>query len=140
MPFLSGKTPSQLAGPPPTSEEPSLLPGLLIREAFKKLVAHHGDAGQEDAVLLEVHLVVPVAVQVAHQLLESSFIRPFLQGEEAAGRNWKQEGQGGGRGSRAETSSRWDLRKAQAGCGSGGSFEPPALRARRGRGGDLPFR
>lgn len=66
-------------------EEPSLLPGLLIWAAFEELIAHHSNAGQEDTVLLEVHLVVPVAVQVAHQLLKSSFIRPFLKAEEATG-------------------------------------------------------
>ena len=88
----------QLAGPGPTSEETSFLPGLLIGEAFEELVAHHGDAGQEDAVLLEVHLVVLVAVQVAHQLLECSFICPFLREGEAAGRNQKSGGQGGSAG------------------------------------------
>lgn len=79
----------QLAEPPTTSEKLSFLPGLLIWEAFKEFITHHGDAGQEDTVLLEVHLVVPVAVQVAHQLLECSFICPFLEGEEATDRKQK---------------------------------------------------
>lgn len=78
----TGKTPAGNP-PPPTPEDPSFFPGLLIRETFEELIAHHGDAGQEDAVLLEVHLVVLVAVQVAHQFLERSFICPFLQEEEA---------------------------------------------------------
>lgn len=69
--------------PHTSSEESSLLAGLFIWEVFKEFIAHHGDAGQEDAVLLEVYFVIPVAVQVAHQLLESSFIRPFLEVEEA---------------------------------------------------------
>lgn len=56
----------QPAEPPTTYEEHSFLPGLLIRAAFKELVTHHGNAGQEDRVLLEVHLIVLVAVQVAH--------------------------------------------------------------------------
>lgn len=70
----------QLVDPTPPAQRPLLLPGLLIREAFEEFIAHHGDAGQEDTVLLEVNLVVSVAVQVAHQLLEGGFIRPFLQG------------------------------------------------------------
>lgn len=61
MPTANREDPSWQA-PPRTSEETSFLPGLLIRAAFEELVAHHGDAGQEDAVLLEVHLVVLVAV------------------------------------------------------------------------------
>lgn len=79
MPTANREDPSWQA--PPASQEPSFLPGLLIGEAFEELVAHHGDAGQEDTVLLEIHLVVLVAVQVAHQLLECSFICPFLRGK-----------------------------------------------------------
>ena len=89
----TGKTPA-VNPPPPTPEDPSFFPGLLIRETFKELIAHHGDTGQEDAVLLEVHLVVLVAVQVAHQFLERSFICPFLQEEEATGENQKRSWDG----------------------------------------------
>lgn len=90
----TGKTPAG-SPPPPTPEDPSFFPGLLIRETFEELIAHHGDAGQEDTVLLEVYLVVLVAVQVAHQFLERSFIRPFLQEEEATGENQKRSRGGG---------------------------------------------
>ena len=89
----TGKTPA-VNPPPPTPEDPSFFPGLLIRETFEELIAHHGNAGQEDAVLLEVHLVVLVAVQVAHQFLERSFICPFLQEEEATGENQKRSWDG----------------------------------------------
>lgn len=68
--------------PNTSSEESSLLPGLLIWAALKEFIAHHGNAGQEDTVLLEVNFIVPVAVQVAHQLLECSFICPSLEVEE----------------------------------------------------------
>lgn len=78
-----GKRPPGRPHPHTPSEESSLLPGLFIWAAFKEFIAHHGDAGEEDAVLLEVYLVIPVAVQVAHQLLEPSFICPFLEVEEA---------------------------------------------------------
>ena len=91
MPAAHRENPSWQA--PTASEEPSFLPGLLIREALEELVAHHGDAGEEDTVLLEVHLIVLVAIQVAHQLLERCFICSFLQGEEATGRHRHPKGQ-----------------------------------------------
>lgn len=77
------EAPWQTTPPHSPSEESSLLPGLFIWAAFKEFIAHHGNAGEEDAVLLKVYFVIPVAVQVAHQLLESSFIRPFLEVKEA---------------------------------------------------------
>lgn len=78
-----GRAPSSRRPRPHTSSaESSLLPGLFIWAAFKEFIAHHGNAGQEDAVLLEVYFVIPVAVQVAHQLLESCFISLFLGVEE----------------------------------------------------------
>lgn len=86
---------------------PSLLPGLLVRETLEELVAHHGDAGQEDAVLLEVHLVVPVAVQVAHQLLEGGFVRPFLQGD-------RPRVETGGQGAGAQVGPGFQLQKSQS--------------------------
>lgn len=56
----------------------SLLARHLVGVALEELVAHHGHAGQEGGILVEVHLVVPVAVQVAHQLLEAGLVRLFL--------------------------------------------------------------
>jgi hypothetical protein len=77
-----GRSPTGKLHPNTSSEESSLLPGLLIWAALKEFIAHHGNAGQEDTVLLEVNFIVPVAVQVAHHLLECSFICPFLAVEE----------------------------------------------------------
>lgn len=85
MPTAHREDPSRQA--PTASEEPSFLPGLLVGEALEELVAHHGDTGKEDGVLLEVHLVVLVVVQIAHQLLQGCFICLFLRGEEATGRH-----------------------------------------------------
>lgn len=78
-----------------------------------------------DAVLLEVHLVVLVAVQVAHQFLEAWLHPSFSAG--GRGYRWKPEAVGVGNWSRLAPgglSSRRELRRAQAPCGAGSG--PPA--------------
>lgn len=86
---------------PTTPHLRSLHFGAAYQGTLEELV-HHGDAGQEDAVLLEVHLVVLVAVQVAHQFLELQLHPSFSAGEEATGGNLEAQ-VGGGKWSRAST-------------------------------------
>lgn len=47
--------------------------------ALEEVIAHDSDQGQENGVLLEVHLLVPVLIQVAHQLLQAVLIHLVLK-------------------------------------------------------------
>lgn len=82
--------------PPPTPEEPSFFPGWLIGNpsrthctSWRCRTGRRSTPGSPPRP----------AVQVAHQFLERSFIRPFLQEEEATGGNRKR-----GRGREVEQS------------------------------------
>lgn len=59
----------------PEASAPCSLPAWhLVRAVLEEVVAHHGHAGQEGHVLLEIHLAVTVAVQIAHELLQAGLI------------------------------------------------------------------
>lgn len=50
--------------------------------ALEEVVTHDGDERQEHRILLEIHLLVPVVVQVAHELLQALLLHLLLRARE----------------------------------------------------------
>lgn len=51
--------------------------------ALEEVIAHDSDEGQENGILLEVHLLIAVLIQITHQLLQAFLIYLLLKARES---------------------------------------------------------